>query len=229
MKKMKKIVMGTLGACAVIATPIATVISCGSSDKSEYVTSKTLNEFSTVINKASVEKDGWGQKGKEYRIDKKGENGERNYILTDKFVDYLVERLNHSHLTEEYKVVHLDLRYFGLDGLGDYFWSKLKDVEVNKTEYNFKEEKMYGSSGIILNVMHNPFVDKINRWNLEESEKIRRDIQQIKALKVFIHKKDDSRSERSTNHLIYFFTEEQGRKSDKVWTLGSKLAKTIFE
>ncbi len=205
MKTNKKITLGTLAAVATIAVPVATAVSCGKENK--YHSEKVIKSFTATVNKSSIAKDGWGIKNgyRDYRVDKKGPEGKSNYSLTNEFVDYLVQEINTINLEESYKTFYLDFRYFHLDKLGSYFWDAMKTIKVNHDEVEFESDhtKLKGTSGILINVMHNNFADTlVKNRNKEDCENFIWRTVDIDAVKYFLYGKDES---NSNEYITYYY------------------------
>ncbi|CAM9100692.1 hypothetical protein [Mycoplasma todarodis] len=157
--KNKKMILGTFGTMAMISLPLATVISCGQKEtESHYV-----EEYSLTINKKTVAKDGWGNKNKKITESVTDAYGKAKNVLSEDFSDYVFKKVQETNLKEDHKIAYIDLRDFGLDGLGENFIGKMKNIQIEKKRYSIKSKDgeksgtIRGTSGILLNIENNNF------------------------------------------------------------------------
>ncbi|CAM9129177.1 Vmc-like lipoprotein signal peptide domain-containing protein [Mycoplasma marinum] len=152
--KIKKITIGSLAALATIAIPVATVASCGN-EEYKKVTLTKKSDLSKVIDMKAMQNHGFNFMNS---IEEKTNiQQEKEKVLNHKFVDTLVSEISSVDLTKFHKVIYLDLNWIGdnLDKLGDYFWSEMSKIKVDRKKHEIDDwdgRKTYGSSGIMLNI-----------------------------------------------------------------------------
>ncbi len=171
MNKPKKISLGVLAAVATVTIPLTTVISCG--DKKEKK-GRVLNKFDKIISQKSIQADGWTDaKILEVRENNYNNKLTKIKILTNDFVDYLIQQIKQAKLEEPYKLVHLDLSAYEIDLMGNYFWNQM-NIEIKLNEQNSTDKSRVGevlqTSTIILNLNTTPLATHYTKTFDEYSE-----------------------------------------------------------
>ncbi len=157
MRRKNKIMLGTLGACVTIATPIIATVSCANYDGSSPA--KYLKNFTGKFDMKMAKQDGWGVSKKIY-VETQESDGHKLKILSPAFVDYLYDKITKIDFTKSRQVFYLNLEGIEVEKLGDHFIDKMKQIKMEEKEYKWIDAgktfpvigTIKGSSGILFNV-----------------------------------------------------------------------------